>query len=209
MPTKIKKNAHIWERDPHDWYVEPIECSLALFAEESYEGRVWDPACGLGRIIEAAESSGLEAFGTDLIERSSRCVETFDFLYGHQAREFTNIVSNPPFKHAEEFVIQALCLVPDGGKVTMLLPLVWLSGFSSKRAWLPKSPLSTVMPISPRPSMPPGAVIEAGIRAGNGTKDFAWFTWTKGYDEKPNVMFLNTRPFKPTSRHLQSGMEEV
>ena len=48
MTIAKQKAAHIWERDQHDWYVEPFECSLALFGAEDIPGPVWDPACGMG-----------------------------------------------------------------------------------------------------------------------------------------------------------------
>ena len=41
--------------------------------------------------------------------------------------------------------------------------------------------------------MPPGKVIEAGVKAGNGTKDFAWFVWKKGYGGEPEIKFMNTK----------------
>ena len=44
--------------------------------------------------------------------------------------------------------------------------------------------------------MPPGKVIEAGIRLGNGTKDFAWLVWQIGYSAPATVSFMNTNIFK-------------
>jgi hypothetical protein len=190
------KDAHIWERDEHDWYVEPPECSAALFALEEFSGVVWDPACGVGRIVASAREAGLPAVGTDIVKRGPICEREFDFLDEEIDIGFTNIVSNPPFKHAEEFVQRALECVPIGGKIAMLLPLVWLSGFSSKRDWLPESPLKTFFPISPRPSMPPGAVVLSGQNVGNGTKDFAWFVWQRGYTGSCVVEFMNTKKWK-------------
>ena len=190
------KQSHIWDRDPNDWYVEPYECSIALFNLEEFSGPVWDPACGLGRIVKSAKMANLDAFGSDIINRSNHCEFQKCFLEFKADRKFSNIVSNPPFGIAEKFVQRAIELVPSGGKVAMLLPIVWLSGFSSKRDWLPKSPLLRFYPISPRPSMPPGKVIEAGVKAGNGTKDFAWFVWEKGYAGPPEVGFMNTKKYK-------------
>lgn len=196
MPVVRQKDAHIWERDPHDWYVEPPECSAALFAMSDFSGVVWDPACGMGRIVESARGAGLQAVGTDIVRRGEICEREFDFLDEDVELGFSHIVSNPPFKHSEEFVRRAIDLVPHGGKVAMLLPLVWLTGFSSKRDWLPESPLKTLFPISPRPSMPPGAVVISGQTVGNGTKDFAWFVWERGHTGGCAVEFMNTKKWK-------------
>lgn len=196
MPAIREKQAHLWERDPLDWYVEPLECSAALFALEHFEGSVWDPACGLGRIVAQARAAGLYAVGSDIVRRSPLCDAESDFLNRSYEPSFHNIVMNPPFSLAEEFVREAIRIVPIGGKVAVILPLVWVSGFSSKRDWLPSSPLRTLYPISPRPSMPPGKVIEAGIKPGNGTKDFAWLVWQNGYSGEASVRFLNTNSAK-------------
>ncbi len=192
MAVIREKQAHLWERDTLDWYVEPPECSAALFQLEEFKGTVWDPACGLGRIVEQARLAGLEAFGSDIVARSPLCDAESDFLDTTFKPAFENIVMNPPFGCAEEFVRKAIEIVPCGGKVAVILPLVWVSGFSKKRDWLPDSPLKTLYPISPRPSMPPGKVIEAGIKPGNGTKDFAWLVWESGYSGEASVRFMNT-----------------
>lgn len=192
MAVIREKLAHLWERDPYDWYVEPFECSAALFQLEKFEGEVWDPACGMGRIVMEARAAGLTAVGSDIVSRSDICAAESDFLARSYQPDFRNIVMNPPFGLAEEFVREAIRIVPRGGKVAVILPLVWVSGFSSKRDWLPSSPLRTLYPISPRPSMPPGKVIEAGIRPGNGTKDFAWLVWQNGYLGEASVRFMNT-----------------
>lgn len=193
MAIERTKLAHIWQRDEYDWYVEPRECTDALLAIEQFKGNVWDPACGSGNIVKSCQQFGLEAFGTDIRQRSFELLKIHNFLDGGPPRPFKNIICNPPFGSAEEFVRLAISLTPLGGKIAMILPLVWMAGFSSKRDWLPSSPLKAVFPISPRPSMPPGAVIEAGVKPGNGTKDFAWFLWEVGYSSSPQIVFLNTK----------------
>ena len=42
--TKKAKMAHVWERDPLDWYQEPTSATEALLTVESFVGGVWDPA---------------------------------------------------------------------------------------------------------------------------------------------------------------------
>jgi len=197
MTEPRKKNSHLWDRDPNDWYVEPYACSRALLAQEKFVGGIWDPACGTYRIVENALEADKYAIGSDLVSRNSRLDFQANFLEQTAMPEKThNIISNPPFGIAEEFFHHGLSLLPIGGKLAFILPMVWLSGFSKKRDWLPSSPLRKYFAISPRPSMPPGAVIEAGIKAGNGTKDFAWFVWEKGYNGSAEVGFLNTNGFK-------------
>lgn len=182
-PTKL--NAHLWARHPQDWYVEPEWCSERLFAVESFHGAVIDPACGSGRIVRAARAAGLEAYGSDLVARSPECANVVDFLTAPRA--YPNIISNPPFGIAEAFVKRALDVT--AGKVVMLLPTKWVQGDKRSR-WLATTPLRKVLFITPRPSMPPGPVIEAGVSPGGGKEDFAWFIWLRGYDGTPECGWL-------------------
>jgi hypothetical protein len=184
------KAANVWARDPHDWYVEPEWTSKRLFEIEKFEGGVVDPCCGSGRIVRAAIDAGLDARGYDLIERSGYCLEVRDFF--EWASVCDNLISNPPFKHCAAranfaFIRRALSLSMH--KVALLLPATFDCGDKNSR-FLESTPLRRKLIITPRPSMPPGAVIQAGIKPGGGTTDFAWFIWLRGYDGKPETGWL-------------------
>jgi hypothetical protein len=71
----------------------------------------------------------------------------------------------------------------------LLLPANWVQGDKRSRM-LAGTPLRRVWFITPRPSMPPGHVLEAGGKPGNGTTDYAWFVWLRGYDGAPEVRWL-------------------
>jgi hypothetical protein len=194
-----KRDSSLWERERNDWYVEPEWCSARLFEEEKFEGGIHDPACGSGNIVKSARAAGLHALGSDIVARSELCGWTRDFLgETHWKNCYDNIVSNPPFKLCDDrknkrfpFVEQALKCATR--KVALLLPSNWLQGDHRSR-WLATTPLRRVYFISPRPSMPPGQVIAAGEKPGNGTTDYAWLVWLHGYDGAPEVRWLRKVP---------------
>jgi hypothetical protein len=195
--TKRPRASHIFERQPEDHYVEPLWVSERLFEilDLPAASSVWDPACGFGRIVRAAAAHGHDALGTDIKPRwignpdgphnPAARFHTRDFFgAGFNGRDTDMIVSNPPFDRAQEFA--DLALARTRRMVALLLPTKWLNG--AKRArWRQSTPLHLVMPINPRPSMPPGHVLLAGEKAGGGTVDFAWFVWLHGYRGKPMV----------------------
>ena len=183
-----KRESHMWERQSEDWYVEPEWCSARLFEVETFRGHIHDPACGMGRIVTAAINAGYVGTGSDIVDRRNAGF-TRDFLADETQTD--NFASNPPFAIAEQFVAHALEFARS--KVAMLLPANWVQGDKRSR-WLATTPLRRVWFITPRPSMPPGHIVQAGKKPGNGTTDYAWFVWLQGYDGTPEIKWLRREP---------------
>jgi hypothetical protein len=106
-------------RDPHDFYVEERWCDDALLEAEQFTGGILDPACGSGNILRSASAHGLDAIGSDLVNRGQHCRLIGNFLDPDcQARlrelcggEINNIVCNPPYGRgvtAAAFIIEAI-----------------------------------------------------------------------------------------------------
>jgi hypothetical protein len=190
-PTPI--NAHAWQREAQEHYVEPFWCSERLFAEEKFDGGVLDPCCGFGRIVESARKAGLHAVGSDLIERAPGFMYALDFLDSDYPREILmprfggdcpNVVCNPPFKVAEQFALRAIAYAP--GKVAMIFPTARLNAAH----WLRETPLARVWLMTPRPSMPPGHTITAGEKPGGGKMDFCWLIWSTAHTGSAELRWL-------------------
>lgn len=179
---KRPEASHIWQREEHEHYVEPEWCSKRLFEEEKFEGTIWDPACGFGRIPEAAKAAGYDALASDVTNRGYNLVEPIDFFRFTTGHE--NIVSNPPFDKFQGFVAHALSLA--SRKVAM----IWLVRTLPAARWLQDTPLARILLLTPRPSMPPGHVIARGEKPGGGKQDFCWLIWDKNYRGTPTIGWL-------------------
>jgi hypothetical protein len=178
-------NARIWAREKDDWYVEPDWVSERLFAEEHFEGGIYDPACGMGRIVIAALKAGLNGYGSDLVNRGWDSTRTpHDFLAGPE-EQHDNIVTNVPFKIARPFAMRALKLARR--KVAIVFPLARLNA----ARWIRKTPLRRVWLLTPRPSMPPGRLILAGEKPGGGKTDFCVLVWERGHEGPPEMGWLH------------------
>ncbi len=202
-----KKESHLWEREADDHYCEPAWTARRLFEAERFEGVVMDPACGFGNIPNEARRAGCAAVGWDIVPRWTEAPYALDeqIIFGvgdFMTADITippdNIVSNPPFKlcnlqpkdsEFEHFAFARECLVVAKRKVALLLPSKWIQG-DEKAAWLATTPLYKVLFICPRPSMPPGHVVAAGGKPGNGTTDYAWFIWLRGFEGAPTFGWL-------------------
>lgn len=179
-------NARVWARDVHEHYVEPSWCSARLFQEEKFDGAVWDPACGFGRICESARAAGHPIVYSDIVDRGYDPLgmkRIVDFLQC-DGKKVENIVTNPPFKIAQKFALHALSLALF--KVAIVFPVARLNAAH----WLNGTPLFRVWLMTPRPSMPPGHVINDGGKVGGGKADFCWLVFLRGYDGAPEVRWL-------------------
>ena len=171
------------DRERDDFYPTPAEGTRALLAVEKFDGAIWEPACGEGDISRVLESAGYDVVSTDLIDRG----------YGEARRDFLmewrplapNIVTNPPFKHAEEFVRKALDLTT--GKVAMLCRLAWLEG-KQRRELFEGTPLARVWVFAGRLSMHRGKLGETGQ---GGMLAFAWFVWEHGHQGPPSLGWVS------------------
>jgi hypothetical protein len=177
-----KKQAHIWTRGEHDWYVEPSRASDALFRVEKFEGPIWDPAAGKGNIVLSARSAGLLATGSDIVDRNPITPPWFfgeiDFLTDDGPALAPNIVTNPPFyraKGAEAFIRKALSLAT--GKVCAFVDIRFVAGDGRATGLFKEHPPTRIWIIHPRVSCPPGEYLEAGGKAGNGSSDWVWLVW--------------------------------
>lgn len=171
-------------REKHDFYPTWPAATRALLSVERFAGPIWEPACGDGAISKVLETAGYDVVSTDLIDRG----------YGDGGRDFLmewqslapNVVTNPPFKHAVEFVERSLQLTT--GKVAMFLRLAFLEGVD-RGTWFPTTPLARVWIMSRRVPMQRGRLAEAGD--GHGVIAFAWFVWEHGHSAAPALHWLD------------------
>lgn len=107
------------ERQKEDFYAtEPLATNL-LVKIEDFEGDILEPACGQGHISKVLENYGYNVVSRDIVNRGYG--EVADFLSKQNTFFDGNIITNPPYKYAQEFVEKALSIIPNGKKVAMFL----------------------------------------------------------------------------------------
>jgi hypothetical protein len=182
--SKRPRRSHIFPRDSDDFYCEPSWVSERLFAVETFDGLIWDPACGLGTIPRAASAAGLSIFGSDIIDHGYGVRQ--DFLKATApTTDVFNVVTNPPFVRTREFVENALTL--GAAKVAIIFPVRRLNA----ARWLLKMSLARVWLLTPRPSMPPGRLIVEGKKPGSGQTDFCWSVFDRTHTGPSTLRWLH------------------
>lgn len=172
------------DREKDDFYPTPVPATLALLRGETFGPRIWEPACGDGAISKVLQAAGHEVVSTDLFDRGFG-ESRIDFLMEHKLLA-PEIVTNPPFKMAEQFVRHALDL--GASKVAMMLRLAWLEG-SQRKALFEGTPLARVHVASRRLNMARGGVEVGG--GGGSMIAFAWFVWDVSHVGAPNLHWFD------------------
>jgi hypothetical protein len=162
-----------------DLYETPDVAVEALLRVESLPHVIWEPACGPGRIVNVLRNAGHLVYATDLVNYDCPDSESgVDFLMERDPSfAIGAIVTNPPFKLANEFVAKALTL--QAPKVVMLLRLAFLES-EVRSPILDGGLLARIYVFRRRLPMMHRSGWEG--RKANSGMAFAWMVWEHGHD---------------------------
>lgn len=181
------------EREPLDYYATDPRAVELLLEQEEFAPHVWECACGEGHMAKVLEQHGYDVLSTDVVDRGYG-IGYVDFLAVTKEdikEDFPrDIITNPPYKYAKEFVEHALDLSAEGTKIAMFLKLTFLEG-QKRRVLFEKYPPQTVYVSSSRLQCAKNGDFE-GDNAKNGTAiAYAWFVWRKGFQGPTNIKWFN------------------
>lgn len=175
------------ERQPDDYYATEPKAAELLLEQEEFHHTIWECACGEGHLAKVFEAHGHEVISTDLIYRGYGDPEPLDFL-NETIDDFEgDIVTNPPYKFALEFVQRALESVKPGRKVAMFLKLQFLEG-KSRKNFFQITPPRRVYVSSSRLKCAKNGKFES---IASSAVAYAWFVWEKGYTGETVVKWIN------------------
>lgn len=171
-------------RVPGDRYLTEPRFTFGLCRNVSFEGGIWEPACGEGHMVRALEDCGHRVQASDIhAEGFGAC--GIDFLRQPVLPPgCRNVVTNPPFNaaegEAEAFLRHAIDLVgPVGGRVAFFLRLTFIQRRASADLLSERRAIfAGFFPVQPRPlwgwHLPPELRTEDD---NNPRHDFAWFVF--------------------------------
>ena len=134
------------ERQNEDFYATDPKAAELLLKLEIFSENIWEPACGQGHLSKIFEKAGYKVKSSDLINREYG--ETgVDFLAIDNLEFNGDIITNPPFKYAQEFIEKALQIIPVGNKVAMFLKVQFLEGKGRKSLFINTPPIQFIFPV--------------------------------------------------------------
>ena len=178
------------EREELDFYATDPKAMELLLEKVKFSKNIWEPACGQGHLSKVLIKNGYNVVESDIIDRG-RGNWLIDFLECNKCPTSLNnfdIITNPPYFKALEFVERSLELVEDGNKVAMFLRLSFLEG-SKRGEFFNKFPARYVYVASGRIQCAKNGDFNS---LKNGTAvAHAWFVWEKGFKGEPIIRWFN------------------
>jgi hypothetical protein len=173
------------EREKRDYYATEPKAAEMLLELEQFAPHILEPCCGAGHLANVFRQAGYKVECNDIIDRG--CNDTTSDYLTRTEEWQGDIITNPPYSKAQEFVEKSLSLVSDGSKVAMFLKLMFLEGkkrrtlfeeYPPRRIWVSSSRLKC-------------AINGDFDNTGTSATAYAWYVWVKGYKGSPEVRWFN------------------
>ena len=182
------------EREVNDYYATEPKAVELLLEQETFCSYVWECACGEGHLSEVLKKHGYKVKSSDIVDRGYENTEVIDFLNVKKEdikNDFSrDIITNPPYKFAKEFVEHALDISMDGTKVAMFLKVQFLEG-KERRKLFEKYPPKVIYVASGRLLCAKNGEFEKMRQGGGSAVAYAWFVWEKGFNGAPKIKWIN------------------
>lgn len=178
------------EREKNDFYAtDPY--SLKIFLEAlkrdniELHSKIWECACGQGHLSEVLIERGYNVLSTDKINRGYGLIQ--DFLEVLPFKEYDyDILTNPPYKYAKEFVEQGLKLVKEKRYVIMFLKIQFLEG-QERRKLFNENPPKFVYVNSKRQTCYINGDMSEKLSSAS---CYCWFIWQKGFKGESVIRWI-------------------
>ena len=177
------------EREENDYYATDPKALTLLLENEEFSDNVWECACGEGHLSNVLIEHGYNTYSTDIVDRGYG-IGGVDFLAVNTPFD-GDIITNPPYKYAKEFVEHALDLIQPGQKVAMFLKLQFLES-RGRRPLFDRKCLKTVWVTSGRINCCKSGDFSQEVRKKHSSAlAYAWFIFEKGYFGDPVIKWFN------------------
>ena len=163
------------KRQTEDFYATEPLAVQELLDVERFSHIVLEPCVGMGHIAEVLKHNGYEVKAQDIVDRDYPDTEIKDFLT--QTENNCDIITNPPYIFAKEFVEHALKISPAGTKIAMFLKLTFLES-QSRKVLFQTEPFKTLYVFSQRRICAKNGDFQ---KYSSSAVAYGWYVWEKGW----------------------------
>ena len=191
--TNLAGTSTTRERVKDDYYATPYDSTRALLDNVKFYGNFLEPCVGGGHIADVIKEyyPNEPVYCVDLVDRGYSNTLVVDFLtYDFLEQKFDNIITNPPYSLAQEFLEKSMNILNDNGKIAMFLKIQFLEG-SKRKELFKKYPPKYIYVFSKRQNpWRNGSSVDENGKPWSSTMCFAWFIWEKDFNGEPIVRWL-------------------
>lgn len=166
--------------DGIDFYQTPEWATMALLERITLDGTTLEPCSGAGAIAKLIDG----CVGSDIRNDETVYGIKGKNIFDWENKTFDNIITNPPYKYAQEVIEKSLLIARR--KVYMLLKLQFLESVS-RYEFFKNSPLKNVYVFCKRVNMYPEGFEQP---KNSGTIAYAWYEWEHGYTGYPMIRHI-------------------
>jgi hypothetical protein len=177
------------EREQSDYYAtDPIAVEL-LLKEEDFSTDIWECASGENHLADALKEHGHNVRTSDIVKRTDT-TEQYDFLSIDNTSWHGDIITNPPYRLATEFIYKSLSIINNGNKVAMFLKVQFMEGKERKHLFT-NFPPKVIYVSSSRIMCAKNGDFDKMKKGGGSAVAYAWYVWEKGYKGNTIVKWIN------------------
>lgn len=179
---KPRERNDFYATDPH-----ALEIFLDRLEEDGVKLHtdIWECACGEGHLSKVLDSRGYKVWSTDLIDRGYGTGNT-DFLKSIEDEWHGDILTNPPYKYAKEFVEKSLEITRTWCYTIMFLKIQFLEG-QARKEMFKKYPPKYIYVNSTRQICAMNGDFEKYKAA---AICYCWYVWEKGFNGETTVRWI-------------------
>lgn len=179
------------DRETNDFYAtdpHTLEIFLDKLKQDNIKlhDTIIEPCCGQGHLSKVLEREGYKVYSYDLVDRGYG-TPNVNFLTDYVLPiQNADIITNPPYKYAHDFVKHSLDLMEDGCKCIMLLKIQFLEG-QGRRILFDEYPPKYIYVNSARQTC---YINGDMIKKMSSASCYCWFMWEKGFKGEPTIRWI-------------------
>lgn len=176
-------------REKDDFYATPPLAVRELIKLECFNTNIWEPCCSMNHITDILRDNLYQVRTSDIVDRvNDGTVEIIDFL-NYEEKWDGDIITNPPFKYATEFVYKSLEILKPGAKLAMFLKLTFLET-KKRKVLFEKYPPKVIYISSSRLGCSQTGEFDKDGNAVSAVA-YCWYIWEKGYKGETTIKWFN------------------
>lgn len=179
------------EREVNDFYAtdpHALEIFLDKLEQDNIKlhRNIWECACGQGHLSEVLKRKGYHVVSSDIFDRGYENTYIINFLDNINKNIKIDILTNPPYKYAQEFVEKSLEIQANGYYTIMFLKIQFLEGQARKKLFQ-KYPPKYVYVNSARQICYINGDMSKKMSSAS---CYCWFIWEKGWKGETIVRWI-------------------